>query len=330
MLGITPPEVLKGGYTQSPLEGESFAASLTDPAAPGKDVQFYAMLGGQRSLYHDGWLVCSVHPPLSGWGGHFDKDVWELYHLAEDRAQLHDLADAEPERLETLKSLWFYYAGRYHGLPLDDRSALEQVLAERPPRPGKPRDHYVYYPDCADVPPEAAGVVITGRSYTIAAGVHVDSADAEGVLYAHGGIAGGHSLYIKEGRLRYAFNWVGTHLQTVVADRDLTPGAHVCTAEFAVSGKNTDPAMPGFAGTLTLYVDDHQVATGEIVTQPGGGSASSVTASASGATAPRRSHRTTCPRSASPGGTIDKVVVDVSGERYVDHEAQVRAWFSID
>ena len=30
------------------------------------------------------------------------------------------------------------------------------------------------------------------------------------------------------------------------------------------------------------------------------------------------------------GGTIDKVVVDVSGDRYVDHEAQVRAWFSID
>ncbi|MDQ1065902.1 hypothetical protein [Streptomyces canus] len=31
-----------------------------------------------------------------------------------------------------------------------------------------------------------------------------------------------------------------------------------------------------------------------------------------------------------PGGTIDKVVVDVSGERYVDHEAQVRGWFIID
>jgi len=30
------------------------------------------------------------------------------------------------------------------------------------------------------------------------------------------------------------------------------------------------------------------------------------------------------------GGTIDKVVVDVSGERYIDHEAQVRAWLSLD
>ena len=30
------------------------------------------------------------------------------------------------------------------------------------------------------------------------------------------------------------------------------------------------------------------------------------------------------------GGTIDKVVVDVSGEKFVDHEKQVMAWFAID
>ena len=32
------------------------------------------------------------------------------------------------ERLEQLKGLWFYYAGRYNGLPLDDRSALERYV----------------------------------------------------------------------------------------------------------------------------------------------------------------------------------------------------------
>jgi arylsulfatase len=30
------------------------------------------------------------------------------------------------------------------------------------------------------------------------------------------------------------------------------------------------------------------------------------------------------------GGTIDKVVVDVSGERYVGHEAEVWGWFILD
>ena len=38
-----------------------------------------------------------------------------------------------------LKGLWFYNAGLYNGLPLDDRSALEQVLAERPRGAPRPR-----------------------------------------------------------------------------------------------------------------------------------------------------------------------------------------------
>ena len=324
LLGITPPGVIKG-FPQSPLEGESFAASLTDAGVPGKQTQFYAMLG-QRSIYHEGWLACTVHPPLGGWGK-FEEDVWELYDLEHDRAQSTDLAGREPVRLEALKSLWFYNAGIYNGLPLDDRSAIEQVMAERP-HGTPPRDRYIYYPDCASVP-EQSGVVISGRSYTIAAGVVVDSVDAEGVLYAHGGVAGGHSLYVKDRRLRYAFNWVGTHLQAVSADREITPGPHVFTAEFTATGRNADPAMPGAAGTLTLYIDDEPAGKAEIVTQPG-----YFCVVGDGICVGRDDASPVTPDYRSPfrftGGTIDKVVVDVSGDRYVDHEAQVRAWFSLD
>ena len=324
LLDIEPPEVLKG-YMQNAIEGESFAAALTDAGAPAKSTQFYAMLG-QRSIYHEGWLACTVHPPLSGWGA-FEKDVWELYHLDEDRSQSTNLADAEPERLEMLKGLWFYNAGRYNGLPLDDRSAIEQVLAERP-RAAAPRDRYTFYPGCADVP-ESAGPVITGRSYTIAAGVRVDTADAEGVIWATGGVPGGHSLYIKDRRLRYTFNWVGTTLQDVVAGEEIAPGPHVYTAEFAAAGRSEDPAMPGCAGTLTLYVDDREVGSSEIVTQPG-----YFCLTGDGTCVGRDSLSAVTPEYEAPftfaGGTIDKVVVDVSGERYIDHEAQVRAWFSID
>ncbi|MFF0817698.1 sulfatase-like hydrolase/transferase [Rhodococcus sp. NPDC003318] len=324
LLDIEPPDVLRG-HTQHPIEGQSFASSLTDPDAPGKATQFYTMLG-QRSLYHEGWLACSLHPPLSGWG-HFERDVWELYNLEEDRAQTRNLADREPERLAMMQSLWFYYAGIYNGLPLDDRSPIEIMLAGRP-HPGKRRDRYVYYPHSADVP-EAAGVSIPGRSYTIAAGVRVDADDAEGVLFAHGGVAGGHSLYIKDHRLHYAFNWLGTTQRDVVADRDIGPGSHVCTAEFAADGRNPDPGMPGFAGTLTLYLDDEQVAAGEIVTQPG-----PFNLVGDGICIGRDSGSPVTPDYTAPfaftGGSIDKVVVDVSGQRYVDHEAQVRGWFALD
>jgi len=324
LLGITPPEVLKG-FPQSPIEGESFAAALTDAGAPGKKTQFYAMLG-QRSIYDDGWLACTVHPPLAGWG-RFDTDVWELYHLVEDRAQLHDVAADEPARLQKLRELWSYYAGIYNGLPLDDRSALEQVLATRP-RGGPDRSTYTYYPDSADVP-ETAGVAINGRSYSISAGLTVDADGPEGVIYAHGGVAGGHSLYVKGGTLVYCFNWLGSRLQYVRADRELASGAHVVVAEFASSGPSTDPALAGFEGTLSLYIDDQQVGSGQIVTQPG-----YFCVIGDGICVGRDSASPVTPEYTAPfrfsGGAIDKVVVDVSGDRYIDHEALVRTWFAID
>ena len=193
MLEIEPPAVLKG-FTQSPIEGESFAPAIRDPGAPGKEVQFYSMLG-QRALYHHGWLANTVHVPLSGWSK-FEHDVWELYNLKEDRAQVHNIAGDHPEILERLKGLWYYYAGVYHGLPLDNRSALELVTTPRP-QPSKPRNRYLYYPDTADVP-EMVAVNIRRRSYTIAAGAVIETPDAEGVLFAHGGVTGGHSLYLKD------------------------------------------------------------------------------------------------------------------------------------
>lgn len=324
LLGITPPETIKG-HLQSPIEGESFAAALSDPAAPGKRTQFYTMLG-QRAIYHDGWLASTVHPPLSSWGN-FDEDEWELFRLEADRSQSQNVAAEHPDTLEALKGLWFYYAGIYNGLPLDDRNALEQVLAPRPH--GAPdRDLYVFYPDCADVP-ESAGPQIPGRSYTIAAHATVDSTDAEGVIWAAGGVPGGHSLYVKDGRLRYTFNWVGTVLQDVVADTELPAGDHVLAAEFAASGPSSDPAMPGAEGTLTLYLDGAAIGSGRIITQPG-----YFCLTGDGICVGRDSASAVTPEYRAPfpftGGTIDKVVVDLSGEAYANHEERVRTWFGID
>jgi len=324
LLGIEAPELING-HLQSPIEGVSFAAALTDPSVPGKATQFYTMLG-QRSIYHEGWLASTVHPPLSGWGN-FDSDEWELFHLEQDRSQSKNVAADNPELVEQLKELWFYYAGIYNGLPLDDRSAIEQVLAERP-RGAPERDRYVFFPDCADVP-ESAGPTIPGRSYTISAGVRIDSPDAEGVLWAAGGVPGGHSLYIKDKRLRYTFNWVGTHLQDVIADVELPHGAHVLVAEFAAAGPSVNPDMPGTQGVLSLYVDDQKVAEGPMITQPG-----YFCITGDGICVGRDSASAVTPEYSAPfmftGGSIDRVVVDVSGDLYVQHENQVRTWFSID
>lgn len=324
LLGIEGPEVIKG-YPQNPIEGESFAASLSDAGATAKSSQFYAMLG-QRAMYHEGWLACTLHPPLSGWGK-FDQDEWELYDLREDRAQSKNVAAENPEKLAELQDLWHRYAEIYNGLPLDDRTALEQILADRP-HAGTDRERYEYFPDTADVP-EEGGVRINGRSYKIAASVNLVDAGAEGVVFAHGGVAGGHSLYVKDRKLRYAFNWVGSHLQLVESDREIDTGEHLLVADFAVAGPSQDPQLPGFAGKLTLYIDGEAVGGSDIVTQPG-----FFCLVGDGICVGRDSASPVTPDYEAPfrfaGGEIAKVVVDVSGEPYLDHEAQVAAWFMRD
>ena len=322
LLGIEPPAELKG-YTQSPIEGESFAASFTDPEAPGRETQFFSMLG-MRAIYHQGWLATTLHPPISGWS-HFEHDVWELYDLRTDRTQLRDLAAEQPDRLEELKGLWFYNAGVYKGLPLDDRTALEIISSPRP-QPSEPRGRYVYYPDCAEVP-ESVAVNVRRRSYTIAAGVTIDQAEAHGVLFAHGGVAGGHSLYLKDGRLHYVYSWLGERVQTVQAADPVTPGAHVLTAEFVKTGD--DPATMSATGTLTLYVDTVAVADAEIMTQPG-----MFSLVGDGLCVGRDSGSAVSPEYRAPfpfvDGTIDRVIVDVSGDHFVDHEREVLAYIARD
>ncbi len=321
LLDVDPPAVLNG-WTQSQIEGHSFAASISDPQLPGRATQFYSMLG-MRALYHQGWLATTLHPPLSGWSN-FDKDRWELYDLRTDRTQLHDLADEKPELLEELKGLWFYYAGVYKGLPLDDRTALE-IMASPRPEPGEPRSHYVYYPDSADVP-EAVAVNVRRRSFTIAAAVTIDTPEAEGVLFTQGGVAGGHSLFLKDGRLHYVYNWLGERIQTISAPEPVATGTHVLTAEFRKTAD--DPDTFSALGTLTLYIDTEAVGDAQIATQPG-----TFSLTGDGLCVGRDSGSGVADYPAPfpfVGGTIDRVIVDVSGDHYVDHEKQVLAYIARD
>jgi arylsulfatase A-like enzyme len=322
MLGIEPPDVLKG-YTQSPIEGDSFAQSFSDPAVPGRETQFYSMLG-MRSLYHQGWLANTLHPPISGWGK-FHLDEWELYNLAEDRSQRRNLAAEHPDKLNELKELWSYYAGIYKGLPLDDRTALE-IIQDVRPQPSAPRDRYIYYPGAAEVP-EAVSVNVRRRSFTIAAAVDLRTSEAEGVLFSQGARAGGHALYLKDGRVHYTYSWLGEREQTVTSDAEVPTGSHVLSAEFQKTGD--DEQTMSATGTLTLYIDTDAVGTGELMTQPGmfGLSGSGVSVGRGNGSSVSSTYAGSFPF---VGGTIERVVIDVSGDHYVDHEKEVLAYLARD
>ena len=78
-IGIAPPETING-VPQMPLEGESFAASLRNAAAPPRKRAQYFEMFGHRGLWHEGWKAVAFHPP----GTPFEGDRWELYHLDQD------------------------------------------------------------------------------------------------------------------------------------------------------------------------------------------------------------------------------------------------------
>jgi arylsulfatase len=295
--------------------------SVDDPSAPSaRRTQFYSMLGS-RGIWHDGWKAITTHPTLSGWS-HFNDDTWELYHLDTDRAELHDLAAEQPDKLRELVNLWYAEAGDNQAFPLDDRSALEIILTPRP-QLTKARDRYTYYPDTAEVP-ESQAVNIRNRSFTIGALVDLPGKDASGVLFAQGALFGGHALYIKDNRLHYVNNFVGMMEQKVDGTEDLPMGENLLlSASFAKDGE--DPPQVS-TGILSLYHGDTKVGEGRIKTQPGmfslAGEGLCVGrdsgAPVTGDYAGNHGARFT-------GGTIKRVVVDVSGDPYVDLEREAQA-----
>ena len=62
-------------------------------------------------------------------------------------------------------------------------------------------------------------MIIRGRSFVIGALVDLPEPGAEGVLFAQGSRFGGHALYVKDNRLHYVNNVVGSERAAHPGDR---------------------------------------------------------------------------------------------------------------
>jgi len=323
VVGVEAPEVVKG-YTQHPIEGVSMRYSFDEAQAPhAKQTQYYSMLGS-RGIWHQGWKAVTTHPTIAGWGN-YGKDTWELYHTAEDRSESHNLAEQYPDKLQELINLWFFEAGKYQGLPLDDRSAVEIFLTPRP-KMTKPHDRYVYYPNTAEVP-ESQAVSIINRSYSIRAEVEIAASRAEGVIFAHGSRFGGHTLYVKDGRLHYIYNWLGDIEQKISSSKLVPTGASTLSAIFTKEGENPPHVANG---TLAIYINDEKVGEGKIRTQPGRFSIAGegLNVGRDGGEPVTGDYPGEYPWPFT--GMVKQVVVDVSGEVSIHHEREAHAMLMRD
>jgi len=314
--GIAMPEVVNG-VKQYPINGVSMRYTFDDAKTPTqKKRQYYAMLG-TRGLWQDGWKASALHVPLSN-KGHFDQDKWELFHVDEDRSESTNVADQNPDKLKELIAAWDEEAKNNFVLPLDDRSPLVLLTIQRP-QAEPPRDRYIYFPDTSPVP-ESVAADIRGRSYKLIANVDLTPL-AQGVIFAHGSRFGGHSLFIKDNKLHYVYNFLGIKPEQVFVSPPLAPGKQTLGMDF-----KRDKAGPNMEslGSTTLFVNDKAVNTGPMRAQVGPFALAGDGLCVGFDSGDAVSELYTVP-GIFTGGTIQQVTIDVSGEQFLDLQREAAA-----
>lgn len=261
--GIPFPKAVDG-VQQVPLAGVSMVYSFADAEAPDRRTTQYFEMLGNRAIYHDGWIAAARHGD-SPWDfinreNDFENDHWELYNLQQDYSEADDLAAQFPGKLKELQALFEAEAKKYNVFPLDGTMA----------RSLDPRRHFTFYPGANRIP-EKSAPNLHATSHRITAYVEVPDSGANGVLLAEGGVSGGFSLYLKDGRLVYESNFGAATNDLLASTLGITPGKHQLVFEYTqaapvITAANSTGvvnrvilgvrlALAAAAGSGRLYVD---------------------------------------------------------------------------
>lgn len=249
------------GTPQTPIEGVSLAYTFTDPQAPSRHTTQYFEIFGNRAIYHDGWLAGTLH--RAPWEFKprttLENDTWELYETRADFSLANDLAAKAPEKLKEMQDLFLREAVRYSVLPLDDRT-LERM---NPASAGRPdlmagRTNLSVHHGMSGMS-ENVFINLKNRSHAITADIDIPKEGADGVILAQAGRFGGWSLYFKDGKPTYTYNWLGLSHYTITSQQALPPGKTTVRFEFAYDGGGV-----GQGGTGTLLVGEKILGTGRI------------------------------------------------------------------
>ncbi len=254
-----PAPKMVNGIEQRPIEGTSMLYAFDNASAPDTRKTQYFEIIGNRAIYHDGWFAGTVHkaPWEPAPRRPLNEDIWELYNVAEDFSQAHNLAEKNPEKLEEMKKLFLEEAVKYNVLPIDDRSIerMDPAIAGRPDLMNG-RKELVLYEGSKGIP-ENAFINVKNTSMSITADVEVP-ANANGVILCQGGDFGGWSFHLVNGKPSYTYNWVAIEITTITSSKPLSPGRHTLKFNFAYDGGR------GAGGTGTIFIDGEKVAEGKI------------------------------------------------------------------
>jgi len=264
-IGLPEPKSVNG-TPQTPMEGTSLLYTFNDADAKERHTTQYFEMFGNRAVYHDGWFARTIHrapwetvdlPPL-------ETDIWDLYNVHEDFSLANNLADQYPEKVVEMEALFMGEGEKYHALPIDDRviARMNPAIAGRPDIMGG-RTSLTLYPGM-DGMLENSFMNVKNRSKTITAKVEIPKGGANGVILTQGGKFGGWSLYMKDGKPIYTYNYLGLERFTIASTSAVPAGDATIILDFVYDGDGV-----GKGGKATLSVDGKAVAEGRIEkTQP--------------------------------------------------------------
>nr|WP_231663729.1 arylsulfatase [Pseudanabaena sp. 'Roaring Creek'] len=257
-VGIKEPKLVNG-TKQKPIEGTSLVYSFDDPAtASTHKTQYFEMLGN-RAIYDRGWVAAARHGRLP-WervsNTTFDEDKWELYHIDRDFSESQDLAQEHPQKLAELQGLFLKEAKKYQVLPLDDRTVQRFDVNTRP-SVTTGRNSFIYYTAVTGIT-EGSAPNTKNRSFRIVADIDAQ-AGAEGILVTQGGRFSGWSLFLKDGKPTYAYNYLNSDRTIIQSSEPVAIGKSTVKFDFAYDGSGI-----GAGGIGKLFINDKQVAEGRI------------------------------------------------------------------
>jgi hypothetical protein len=220
----------------------------------------FARLCRRRGIYKDGWYATTLH--RAPWEAQprstFDKDKWELYNTAEDFSCANDLAAKNPDKLKEMQGTFLTEAVKYNVLPLDDRvyERFNPAVAGRPDLLAG-RTSLTVYSGMIGMK-ENAFINTKNRSYSVTAELDLPKTVVSGVILAQGGVHAGWSLYVKDGKPKLAYNYLG-NVTTIASAGRLPAGRVTVVYDFVYDG-----GKPGSGGTGSIFINGRKVATSRI------------------------------------------------------------------
>ncbi len=217
------------GKPITPMEGTSLV-----PAFDGQPVKVHQIFWeheGNRAMRDGDWKLVATYP----------AGAWELYNMAADRTEMHDLAKTDPDRLKSMITQWEAWGKRVHALPwpwepqygessTDDDGTITLNL--------KPGD---------DLGKRKAPKIV-GKVITITA--TLDKLAPDGVIIADGGLKAGYSLFMKDGHANFTIR-SSEDAMTITSKDPLPDGTKSIIAKLAKDG------------AMTLSADDKVIADGK-------------------------------------------------------------------